>query len=57
MKRAKVKTVVFVMRISQNTREKMDLLVSNETYKNNKTSLIEKLINEAFFKSFKQHAK
>jgi hypothetical protein len=57
MKKAKVKTIVFVMRISADTRKQMDLLVSNTIYKNNKTSLIENLINEAFLKSFKQHAK
>jgi hypothetical protein len=57
MKRAKVKTQVFIMRISSETRKQMDLLVSNTTYKNNKTSLIENLISEAFFKSFKQNAK
>jgi hypothetical protein len=57
MKRAKVKTQVFIMRISSDTRKQMDLLVSNTTYKNNKTSLIENLISEAFFKSFKQNAK
>jgi hypothetical protein len=57
MKRAKLKTQVFIMRISMDTRKQMDHLVSNSTYKNNKTSLIENLISEAFFKSFKQNAK
>jgi len=57
MKKAKVKNFVFAMRINAETREKMERLVSNQTYKYNKTSLIENLISEAFFKSFKQNAK
>lgn len=57
MKKAKVKNLVFAMRINADTKEKMELLVSNEKYKYNKTSLIEKLISEAFFKTFNQNAK
>jgi hypothetical protein len=57
MKKAKVKNLVFAMRINAETKEKMEQLVSNQKYKYNKTSLIEKLISEAFFKSFNQNAK
>jgi hypothetical protein len=57
MKKAKVKNHVFAMRINAETKEKMEQLVSNQKYKYNKTSLIEKLISEAFFKSFNQNAK
>jgi hypothetical protein len=57
MKKAKVKHHVFAMRINADTKDKMERLVSNENYKYNKTSLIENLISEAFFKSFKQNAK
>ncbi len=57
MEKAKVKNFVFAMRINAETKEKMERLVSNQTYKYNKTSLIENLISEAFFKSFKQNAK
>ena len=57
MKKAKVKNLVFAMRINADTKEKMEQLVSNSKYKYNKTSLIEKLISEAFFKTFNQNAK
>jgi hypothetical protein len=55
MKKANVKNLVFAMRMNADTKEKMEQLVSNQKYKYNKTSLIERLISEAFFKSFNQN--
>ena len=57
MKKANVKNLVFAMRMNADTKEKMEQLVSNQKYKYNKTSIIERLISEAFFKSFNQNEK
>lgn len=55
MTKADVKKLVFTMRISLNTKNKLEQLVSNPNYKYNKSALIECLINAEYFKTFKQN--
>jgi hypothetical protein len=57
MKKAEVKNMVFTMRINEDTKIKLDYLVSNPKYKYNKSALMIGLINAEYFKTLKQNVK
>ncbi len=51
------KTLVFTMRMNPDTKQKLESLARNKTFKFNNSAVITKLIEAEHFKTFKQNGK
>ncbi len=54
---SKIKKKVFVMRMTDTTREQLDKLSANAKFRYNNTAVVESLIHEAYLQTLKEDEK